>query len=47
MLDLRLGLQTLVMAGIRGAGPQYKYVASFGVGEKKLSETSHVAVGAY
>jgi len=46
MLDLRLGLQTLVMAGIRGAGPQYKYVASFGVGEK-LSETSYVAVGAY
>ena len=46
VLDWRLGLQTLVMAGIRGAGPQYKYVASFGVREK-LSETSYVAVGAY
>ena len=46
ILDFRLGLQTLVMAGIRGAGPEYKYVASFGVGEK-LSETSYVAVGAY
>ena len=46
MLDFRLGLQTLVMAGIRGAGPEYKYVASIGVGEK-LSETSYVAVGAY
>ena len=47
MLDLRLGLQTLVMAGIKGACPEYKYVASFGVGKKKLSETSRVAVGAY
>ena len=46
MLDFRLGLQTLVMASIRGAGPEYKYVASIGVGEK-LSETSYVAVGAY
>ena len=46
MLDFRLGLQTLVMAGIRGAGPEYKYEGIFGVGEK-LSETSYVAVGAY
>ena len=46
ILDFRLGLQTLVMAGIRGAGPEYKYVATFGVGEK-LSETPYVAVGAY
>ena len=46
MLDFRLVLQTLVMAGIRGAGPEYKYVATFGVGEK-LSETPYVAVGAY
>ena len=38
MLDFRLVQQTLVMAGIRGAGPEYKYVATFGIGEK-LSET--------
>ena len=31
MLDFRLGLQTLVMAGIRGAGPEYKYEATFGL----------------
>ena len=30
----------------KGTGPEYKYVASFGV-EEKLSETSYVAVGAY
>ena len=34
------------MAGIRCAGPEYKYVATLGVGEK-LSETHYVAVGAY
>ena len=34
------------MAGTRGAGPEYKYVATFGVGET-LSETSYGAVGAY
>ena len=46
MLDFRLGLQTLVMADIRGAGPEYKYVGTFGVGEK-LFETSYGAVGVY
>ena len=33
ILDFRLGVQTLVMAGIRGAAPKYKYVATFGFGK--------------